>query len=229
MADDASKANLGKLLNGPTPPAFLFTATHGIGFPSGHALQARHQGALLCQDWPGPLTHRGPIPTDYYFSGDDLSAGASLNGLIAFHFACYGAGTPQFDDYAHQGGVRREIAPAAFVSNLPRRMLGRAGAIACVGHVERAWGYSFMWPGVGQQTAVFENWIGALMSGSRIGAAMEPFAMTLADLAVNLNGQLEDFRFGAIVNPSELAELWTANNDARSYVVLGDPAVKARS
>jgi hypothetical protein len=230
LATDASRANLRALLNGAEPPALLFTASHGMGFPKDHALQARHQGALLCQEWPGPLVHLGPIPPEFYFSADDLTDGAQLSGMIAFHFACYGAGTPKLDDYAHRNGAREEIAPHAFVAQLPRRMLGlpRGGALAAVGHVERAWGYSFTWPGAGNQTAVFENCLGALLDGSRLGPAMESFAMRHADLAVSLNGELEDIKFGAIPNEISLANLWTANNDARSYVIIGDPAVRLR-
>lgn len=230
LATDASRANLRALLNGGEPPALLFTASHGMGFPKSHALQPRHQGALLCQEWPGPLVHMGPIPPEFYFSADDLTDSARLSGMIAFHFACYGAGTPKLDDYAHRGGVREEIAPQAFVAQLPRRMLGlpRGGALAAVGHVERAWGYSFTWPGAGDQTAVFETCLGALLDGSRLGPAMESFALRHADLAVSLNGELEDIKFGAIPNEISLANLWTANNDARSYVIIGDPAVRLR-
>jgi hypothetical protein len=38
--------------------------------------------------------------------------------------------------------------------------------------------------------------------------------------------KLEDLEFKVAVDPRELAGLWTANNDARGYVVLGDPAVR---
>jgi len=37
---------------------------------------------------------------------------------------------------------------------------------------------------------------------------------------------LEDVKFGAEADPYEIAGLWTANNDARSYSVVGDPAVR---
>ena len=228
FAADATKANLRALLNGSEPPSLLFTASHGMGFPMDHPLQGRHQGALLCQDWPGPRAYRGPVPQEFYFCADDLSDTAQLGGMVAFHFACYSAGTPKLDDYAHRNNVREQIAPHAFVAELPRRMLSLpgGGALAAVGHVERAWGYSFMWPGAGNQTDTFENCLGALMDGSRLGPAMEAFAAKHADLAVSLNSEQENIKFGATVDPGAVANLWTANNDARGYVIIGDPAVR---
>ena len=64
------------------------------------------------------------------------------------------------------------------------------------------------------------------MAGGRLGAAMTFFSQKYADVAVSLNGVLEDERFGAERNDAMVAGLWTANNDARSYVIVGDPAVR---
>lgn len=228
LADQASKAGLAAALLGKERPSLLFTASHGMGFPNGDARQLADQGALLCQDWPGPMLHRGPIPKDFYFSADDVPSDANLSGLIAFHFACYGAGTPKLDDYAHQAGVREPIAPHAFLSALVKRELSlpKGGALAAVGHVERAWSYSFAWPGAGEDLSVFEGALEEVMAGGRLGAAMTFFSQKYADVAVSLNGVLEDERFGAERNDAMVAGLWTANNDARSYVIVGDPAVR---
>ena len=102
-------------------PALLFPASHGMGYPNGHPLQLAHQGALLCQDWPGP-TWKQAIPPDFYFAGEDVAADARMLGLIALHFACYGAGTPQFDDYTPIGETaRKTIAPRGFVARMRPR------------------------------------------------------------------------------------------------------------
>ena len=226
MAASATKASLAECLQ--ARPSLLFTASHGMGFPAGDPRQRLEQGALLCQDWPGPIHHRGPIPADYYFAAADVDEGIDLSGTIAFHFACYGAGTPLLDDYPQAGNVRNQLAAAPFLAGLPQRLTGKPGgaALAVVGHVERAWTYSFSWPGLGAQTSTFENCLHALMSGARVGAAMDAFAMKHADLAVSLNGELEDIKYGAAVNDYALAGLWTAHHDSRSYVVIGDPAVR---
>jgi hypothetical protein len=229
LKDQARKSDLVDLLREPDGPALLFTASHGMGFPNGHERQLPHQGALLCQDWPGPLRGRGrPISPDEYFSVDDLPD-VRVDGLVAFCFACYGAGTPKLDYFAHRATAERtEIAPRSFIASLPVGMLAdpRGGALAVIGHVERAWGYSFNWPGAGPQLAVFEDTILRMLYGHPVGSAIEFFNDRYAELSTLLSDQLEEIHFGNEPSDNELAGLWTANNDARSYTIVGDPAVR---
>lgn len=226
VAGEATKERLGRLLGGDEPPALLFTAQHGVGFPAGDPQQAARQGALLCQGGPG---EGGPIGPDAYLAGGDVTDAARPAGLIAFFYACHGAGTPRYDYYPQQpsGSSPRPMAEQAFVAGLPRRLLGHpaGGALAVIGHVERTWGYSFLWQGVGSQTQVFEDCLTRLLDGYPVGAALEPFTLRLGQLAAELTEILNPCE-GERVEAEELVRLWTAHNDARAYALLGDPAVR---
>lgn len=237
MNNEATKANLQTVLGGPQTPSLLFTASHGMEFNLDDSRQIPHQGAILCQDWAGPKQHRGPLTQHVYFAGDDLTREANLLGLISFHFACYGGGTPQLDEFARQAGQsrRRQIAPRNFMAALPTAMLGRPNAaLAVIAHVERAWGYSFLQPGGGPggnqtsaQTAKFEDVITQLQRGLPVGLATEALNLRYAELATLISTEIEEIDFGTpSMSNRELVGLWTSHNDARSYIILGDPAAR---
>jgi hypothetical protein len=235
LAGEATKERLARLLGGDETPALLFVAQHGVGFPAGDPQQLDCQGALLCQDWSG--AGQGPIGPDVFLCGEDVADGAHPAGLVAFFYACHGVGTPQHDSYPQRGRFgdavaggngRRVLAPRPFAARLPRRLLGHpnGGALAVIGHVERTWGYSFLWDGVGRQTQIFEDTLKRLLSGCPVGHALEPFARRFGDLAVELTSLLEEDSSDEPVDPQALVRLWTAHNDARAYTLLGDPAVR---
>lgn len=229
--DHSTKADLLAVLQDPTP-ALMFTASHGMGFRRGHPLQRRHQGALLCSDWPGPMAWaEQPIPPDFYLSADDLKT-AQVGGMILFLFGCFGAGTPRFEDYGQPSkSSPRQLADQAFISRLPQELLchPHGGALAVISHVERSSSWSFRWPGASDQQAVFEDTLLRLMKGLPVGWAMEYFSSRYAEIAILLSEKLRQITFGKRVNVPELAGLWTVNNDMRSFVIVGDPAVRIPS
>jgi hypothetical protein len=228
VGESACKSVLIEALRGRTArPAFLMTASHGIGWPCGDARQAAAQGALLCQDWP-PFT--APEPA-HYVAASDVAADAEIHGLVAFVFACYGAGTPSHDRYAHNAGeAPPRIAPKPFIAALPKALLAhpRGGALAVIGHIERAWGYSIVTPNAGPQLLPFENALLRIAAGEPVGHAMKDFNEKYAALSTTLSSLLEQKSYGAVVSERELAAAWAERNDAGGYMVIGDPAVSLR-
>ena len=223
LREPATKARLGSLLAGNENPGLLFTASHGMAFHMDDARQQPQQGALLCQDWPGP-GWRGGIPEDFYYSAEDLPSDANLAGLIAFFFACYGGGTPQYDEFYRTAFKDRgPIAERSFVARLPQKMLEQ-GALAVIGHVERAWGYSFI-AGDGLSLGAFRSALRALMSGAPVGYAFEYFNERYAELTTDLTDKIQSEDWDP-VDPIAMASAWTATNDAKNYMVLGDPAAR---
>jgi hypothetical protein len=147
---------------------------------------------------------------------------------MAFHFACFGGGTPYLDDYARRKFKDpKPIAPYSFLSALPKRLLSHpnGGALAVVGHIDRAWSYSFKWGQAGKQTKAMESVVYQLLRGKTLGEAMDYMNLRYAEIAVMLNTAQDESRYSK-VDAYQLAGLWTANNDARGFTIIGDPAVR---
>ncbi len=225
LAENATRNNLEKLLSASKPPALLFTASHGIGLPVSDRRLVMHQGALVTADFTG----FGGIKRDHWMAGEDLDgmAKANVEGMIAFIFACYGAGCPQQDEFIFDSAKQRPtIAPFPFMAQLPQRLLAK-GALAVLGHVERAWTYSFSGTENSKaQIQPFQDVIGRLLQGKPIGDATDQFNIVQGERSLTLAEELVAITYGATPDPSLLSRLWIARNDARNYALLGDPAVK---
>jgi hypothetical protein len=205
----------------------LFTASHGLGWPKGDARQRPAQGALLCQDWTG----FGGIKPEHYLTAADVADDARVHGLVAFLFACFGAGTPAFDGFLERGQAGPVgLAEEPFAAALPQRLLSHPGgsALPVVGHVDRAWGFSIQPPGLGPQLLPFRNFLGRVLAGEPVGHATKDFSERFAALSVELLSQYDRTQPGQRPSDRDLVWNWVGRNDAQSYVLLGDPAVQLR-
>jgi hypothetical protein len=224
LGKTAKKEALARLLGGEETPDLLFSAGHGLQYKSGHERQRSHQGALVCQGWRG----KGPPKPEHVFASVDLNPHACLRGLIAFLFACHSAGTPSQNDFACTASEQWSAAPEPFVSSLAQALLGHpeGGALAVIGHVHQVWQHSFLWRESGSQTEAFEDVLRRLLSGGPLGWAMEPLNQRFTDLSAALGELLKEAYLGGSLNKEALAEIWIASQDARNYVIVGDPAVR---
>ncbi|HEX8743568.1 MAG TPA: hypothetical protein VF712_10570 [Thermoleophilaceae bacterium] len=222
----ATKQALVELVRGGEQRAPLtFTASHGCGSPPGDPNQEAYQGALVCQEWGGPGS-----PLDYAthcFSAADVPADAQLLGRVFFHFACFSIGTPQYDEFAPPGPPVA-VAPRPFVARMPQALLShpQGGALAAVGHIDRAWGSSIGSPAAGRQVQPFTNAARAILAGWPVGHAVKDFNERFASLSAELSQMIEYTLHGAAVSPAEVAQRYVERNDARNYSLLGDPAVR---
>jgi hypothetical protein len=229
FGEDATKAALDLIYRGATTngtPALVFSGSHGMEFDPDDPRQADAQGALVCADWGG----FGSIKENAWFAAADVPTDANLLGMMHFLFACYGGGCPQLDNFDRLNRSPKKIAAVPFLSRLPRSLLThpKGGSLACLAHVERAWAYSFQSDKGGSQSQGFRDVIGRLLRGERMGQATDSFNIRWAALSTELADVLNDLRFGADVPLKKLGQMWVARDDARNFLVLGDPAVRLR-
>jgi hypothetical protein len=233
LGDDATKASLLEVLHAQKPPAMLFTASHGMAVRSGRPNQRSDQGALVCQDWPAFTLPR----TEHVLAAADIGDDANVHGVVAYLYACFGAGTPDRDQFLMhltQAENAPRLAPQPFIAALPKRLLTHpnGSALAVIGHVDRAWGFSIRPPKTSNaQIGTFRNSIGYALTGAPIGYAMcGQFGARFAALSTALaNWTSPTAPPGMRLGDRELVTYWLERNDAQNYVLLGDPAVRIRT
>ncbi len=248
-ADKSDRAQLSRLLGGADTPALLLTASHGIASGVADARRFDQNGALVCADWPGLVptasptanSSMAPMKRNYYFAGEDISADARLLGLVAFHFACFGAGTPvQSDLFDKRTQSYPRCSDRPFVSRLPQNLLShpKGGALAVAGHIDTATDFTFRWDGVAagpsgmypsQVSGTYDSILRALMDGVPLGFAFEYFNNRYAEMSTLLSAALTRQRRRELISDAYIASYWRATYDARNFVVLGDPAVRLKT
>ncbi len=229
LGNDATKRNFAKILEGEIDggiPALIVSGTHGMEFELGDARQSEAQGALVCQDWPG----YGSIEATNWFAARDVPESARLAGVVHFGFACYSAGCPRDDNFARTEAGPRQIAKDPIVARFPQAMLAHpgGGALAFLGHVDRAWAYTFKSDRGKGQVQGIRDVLAGILSGDRIGHATDQFNVRWAALSTDLSEALQAAAQKNGISHAVLANRWVARDDARNYIILGDPAVRLR-
>ena len=236
LGEEATRENLHRIWSGSLehgPPAFLFSGGHGMAFRPGDANRESSQGAIVCQDWEGI----GKIQREHYYTAADLPAWAKVHGLVHFFFACYGGGWPKSDNFSRMRGEASVVAPKPMLARLPQALLAHpnGGALAVIGHVDRAWSYSFKSSANVVQIDSFRDAIAGILRGERLGNAMDRFNTRWATLSVRLAELQEQWSLREATDTDfetqkakQIGTYWVARDDARNYIVFGDPAVSLR-
>lgn len=230
LAADATKANVLDILHGSSParkPALFISGSHGVAFNQNDPDIRLKQGAMLTQDWAG---RPAPILPSTYVTGADVAATAATPGMIHFFFACYSAACPAEDTYSYNEMLEpTPIAPTEFLSRLPQAVLLN-GAQAVIGHVDRVWANSFQNSRRAPMVQKLRNPIVRILQGHRIGDAMDNVNQQWAGLAAALTLLLNQrAAVKSLVSPSRLAAAFLERDDARNYIIIGDPAARLRT
>lgn len=223
LRKDATKVQLvDRLRTGA--PQFLFSASHGLGLDLEDEDQGRYQGALVCQR----KSESGPLASEDYFSAADVTEDLDLTGLTAFFFACFSVATPAYDRFFRRNGLPRQLARKSFFSALPLRLLSNPGgaALAILGHIDRAWGFSILNESSDALRIPFENALLRPLNGTPNGQALRDFYDRFASYSIELTDLMDTRELGGIVDQKELVLAWARRNDAAGYILLGDPAAR---
>ena len=126
------------------------------------------------------------------------------------------------------------LASEPFVAALPRRLLAHpnGGALAVVGHVDRAWSFSIRPPSAsGPQIRTFINTLTYMLGGAPAGFAIQQnFGGRYCALSVELLNVLSPTAPpGDKLSDKALVNCWLERNDAQNNVMLRDPAVRIRN
>lgn len=225
VGEAATKRGVARVLGGEATPAVVFTAGHALGPGPGGDL--RRVGSLLCAPYPGPVEQarqgNRPLPEEWIFGPADLGPEADLRGVAAVLFGCFSAGMPAEDSFCCV--PPRPLGPATMAALATRLLTHERGAVAVLGHVDRAWSYSYRWEGIAQPEA-FRSVLGALLDGEPVGAAASYLSDRYQALALELLRQKEKLLRGQEVETDGFVRAWMSERDARSYLVFGDPAAR---
>src|SRR5262249_39364847 len=148
-----------------------------------------------------------------------------------FFLASFSAGTPGAEDSISKlSGKHAAVGRRSFIAQLPQRLLGshERVALAVLGYSDIVWGHSVDSPWTRGQIGVYEQTLRRLLDGKPIGWALEAITLRHTELATQLSAELEDIRYGKNPDTRSLAGLWTATQDARNLIIIGDPAVRLR-
>jgi hypothetical protein len=237
LNEKATKPQLIEMMRGNVlggPPAVLFLGSHGCEYKSDDPVkQQRMQGSLMTQEWT-PGTPAGPANQ---FCADDIPADARLQGTMGFLFACYSGGCPaQNNYYFGKDGSPINVAPASFITRLPQALLSH-GMLAVIAHIDLAFPYAFVDTNGTPQPQVIRQPLELLMKGKRTGLAADSLTVNWSALSSRLaQAQPPSLAASAAasgaITPTPIsraiAQMTIARDDARNYIVLGDPATRLR-
>jgi hypothetical protein len=201
----------------------VFAAGHGVAFRS-DPLRYRLQGGLLSQDWI-PFN---PVPKESILAADNFFKAPGPLSPIAFFFASFSAGTSLADPIARTLFRDQPVLPPV-VAAVPRQLLSHPGGatLAVLGQVDWAWAAAAGRAVNARAYLPYSLCLRRIVAGEPVGHAVhEEFGRRWALAARQLTDLLDGgVRKGTIQGPDVLRELLNLL-DARSLVVLGDPAVR---